>query len=426
MWLWARSISGKANSPKRNESSSIWCALGRKMRAFLGVARVSKSTSYYKQAKRMIDIAHTLDPADPDIQRAWLQSLSSQERIKALQGYLSNETNDDARERTDLAHELAVLEDEAGQPTRPCRLAAKGSAMQTDLKPLLVDVHHLRGFGLNVKLNGTSAALLLDTGAGGIVVDRKVAEKVGVKRVVESKIGGIGDKGEAAGYIGSVDSIKIGDLEFRDCYVEVVEKRSVVGEEGLIGADVFSHFLVDIDLPNGKFKLSELPPRPDEPAPSAALESRSVARSQFHDPYVAPEMKSFTPIFRFGHQLLIPTKVNDSAPKLFLIDTGAFANTMSPAAASEVTKVSSDSHLSIKGLSGNVKNVFRGDEVTLTFSHLRQKNLDIVAFDLTGMSDSVGTEISGILGFAMLRILEIKIDYRDGLVDFTYDAKRWR
>ena len=35
-----------------------------------------------------------------------------------------------------------------------------------------------------------------------------------------------------------------------------------------------------------------------------------------------------------------------------------------------------------------------------------------------------GTEISGILGFTMLRLLEIKIDYRDGLVDFHYDPKR--
>jgi len=36
------------------------------------------------------------------------------------------------------------------------------------------------------------------------------------------------------------------------------------------------------------------------------------------------------------------------------------------------------------------------------------------------MSASVGTEISGILGFDLLSILDIKIDYRDGLVDFIY------
>jgi hypothetical protein len=40
------------------------------------------------------------------------------------------------------------------------------------------------------------------------------------------------------------------------------------------------------------------------------------------------------------------------------------------------------------------------------------------------MSEDAGTEISGILGFAMLWILEIKLDYRDHLVDFRIDPNR--
>src|SRR5208283_302566 len=32
--------------------------------------------------------------------------------------------------------------------------------------------------------------------------------------------------------------------------------------------------------------------------------------------------------------------------------------------------------------------------------------------------------VSGILGFELLRMLQVKIDYRDGLVDFAYDASR--
>jgi hypothetical protein len=34
------------------------------------------------------------------------------------------------------------------------------------------------------------------------------------------------------------------------------------------------------------------------------------------------------------------------------------------------------------------------------------------------MSEGEGTEISGFLGFVALRWLDIKIDYRDALVDF--------
>ena len=79
----------------------------------------------------------------------------------------------------------------------------------------------------------------------------------------------------------------------------------------------------------------------------------------------------------------------------------------------------------VTGLNGAVKNVYRGDELTLTFGNLRQKNEDIVAFDTTNISDTIGTEVSGALGFAMLRMLDVKIDYRDGLVKFSFDPKRW-
>jgi tetratricopeptide (TPR) repeat protein len=393
-------------------------------RAYLGLSRVYRAASFYKHAKLMIDKAHALDAADPDIQRAWMGTLSLEERLKALRAYLAGEANDDAEQRRNLEEQLAVLQDEAGQAARPCRLTTKPGAMETGLDRLLYDSNHIRGYGLRVKLNDVSSRLLLDTGAGGILVNRKLAEKAGIKPLVQTNIKGIGDKGAAAGYVGYADSVKIGDLEFHDCYVEVMDKGSVAGEDGLIGADVFSRFLVDLDFPHAKFRLSELPPRPDEPAPAAALQSGSPGISGFHDRYIAPEMSLFTPVFRFGHQLLIPTKVNDLAPKLFIIDTGAFSNTISPAAAREVTKVSSDSELTVKGLNGTVKNVFRASELTLQFSHLRQKNLDIVAFDTTHISDSVGTEVSGMLGFSMLWMLEIKIDYRDGLVDFVYDASR--
>ncbi len=137
-------------------------------------------------------------------------------------------------------------------------------------------------------------------------------------------------------------------------------------------------------------------------------------------------MKSFTQVFRIGHNLLVPTLIaNLPVSKLFILDTGGFNNLISTSAAAEVTKVHGDSHTTVKGVSGSVKNVYRADKAMLAFGHLRQENEDLVAFDLTSLSNNLGTEVSGLLGFAMLRLLEIKIDYRDGLVDFSYDPKRW-
>ena len=394
---------------------------GRSARAYMDLARIAETASYYARAKTMIEMAHRLDPDDPDVRREWFRTLPREQRAKELKNYLSEDTDDDAKDRMDLMSTLQLLEEEAGQPHRSCRLATKVTATETKLESLMGDSRRVQGYGLNVSVNGANAKLELDTGAGGILINRHTAEKAGVKAIVQHEIGGIGSGAGAGGYIGFADTIKIGELEFKDCMVEVVDKRWVLDEDGLIGADVFQHFLVDIDLPNAKFRLSQLPVDPKELEETASLEANRAARSSWRDPYVAPEMKNYSGVYRVGHMLLIPTVLNDKPPKNFLIDTGAFDNMIDTAAAREVSKVHGDDYDMIKGLSGKVNKVYTADRVKIRFSHFQQDRNDLIAFDLTNISNSAGTEISGTLGFAMLRMMEIKIDYRDGMVDFTYD-----
>jgi predicted aspartyl protease len=319
------------------------------------------------------------------------------------------------------------------------------------LLPLMVDPSHIHGYGLSVILNGHKTKLLLDTGASGILVTRSIAEHAGISRISQISIGGVGDKGRRNAYVGLADAIKIGDLEFQNCSVEVIEQRSVVGDDGLVGADVFEKFLVDIDFPNKKLKLSQLPKRPGDTEQKLALNSEDddspdsdIAESKDdakpgeskttdaknpapgagpQDRYISPEMQSYTRVFRFGHDLLVPTSIGKVPSKLFLMDTGATMNVISPAAAREVTKVHGDPDMIVKGISGKVNDVFTANKAVLTFGHLRQENQEMTAFDTKRLSDEIGTEISGFLGFTTLGLLDIKIDYRDALVDFKYDAK---
>lgn len=396
-------------------------------RAFYDEAVISSASLYRKQAKQLIDRAYQMDPSDPEIWEFYLQTLSGSDRVKALQDYLAAKNNDDVRDHAHLQHELAVLQDDMAHPTHPCRLTSNVTSMESDLKLLLYDANHMRAVGLPVKLNDASSVLEFDTGAGGILVDRKIAEKAGVQKIVDVQIGGIGDKGDAEGYIGHVDTIRIGALEFKDCDVQVMNQNSVVESDGLIGGNVFAHFLVDLDMPDKKFRLSQLPPLPDDSSSQpVSLDSRpSRTQPHLYNRYVAPDMKSYTPVYRFGHDLVIPTLLNGSNLKLFVIDTGAFGNTISPAAAREVSKVSRDAGTKIKGISGDVKNVYRVNQVKLTFGNLSQRNEDLVAFDTSAISNDVGTEISGFLGFSTLAMIDMKIDYRDGLVDFQFNANRY-
>jgi len=283
----------------------------------------------------------------------------------------------------------------------------------------------LRSMALVVKVNGVPAKLELDTGSGGILINRKMGEKAGLKKFVDTEFRGIGDQPAMKGYVGVADSIRIGDLEFQNCPVGVSDRKSIVEDDGLIGADVFAQFLIDINFPDRKFVLSELPKNPQEAAAPLSLETDGSEANEWHDPYIAPEMKAFTRVFRFGHTLLIPVRLNNSPPKLFVVDTGAFDNTITPEAAKEITKLHLNSDITVKGLNGKVEKVYTADHVDIQFSHFRQNRNDLIAFDMSHISNSIGTEVSGSLGFAMLWLLDIKIDYRDGVVNFTYDSNRF-
>jgi tetratricopeptide (TPR) repeat protein len=170
-------------------------------RAFLGLTHIYRVTLNFKRAKDNIDQAYKLDPGDPDIRRAYLGTLSGEERVKFLKNYLAGAT-DDAETREAMAHELTMLEDESNAQGHQCRLVNNVSKTETRMEPLLYDPRNIRAYGLAVKLNGVSSRLMLDTGASGILVDSRIAAKAGIKPIVDEKIQGIGDKAAMAGFVG--------------------------------------------------------------------------------------------------------------------------------------------------------------------------------------------------------------------------------
>ena len=410
-------------------------------RAYLGLSRISAASGQYAREHRLIVKAHDLDPADPDLQKWWMGTLPRRDRINFLESYLAEPHGDDPDTQRGLREYLEILRARQERPGAACHLASDVTTTEIELLPLQTDAQHLRGVGLPVVINGQKSKLMLDTGAGGITINRALAARAGVQRIAEEGIGGIGDKGAAKGYAAYADSIRVGKLEFRNCFVDVVDKGSVVDEEGLIGADVFQQFLIELDFPKRKLNLSQLPARPGEspvkpslatdgdeaafePDPKAAGNnaqggSPAPARKYF-DRFLGPEMKGYEGVLRFGHMLLVNTKVNEVTGKLFLIDSGAFDNAITPDAAREASKVHRTSVVGVKGVSGEVNNVYVTGSVVLEFAGWRQPNIDIVSFDLSNTSRSTGTEVSGLIGFAVLNTLNLKINYRDVLVKFEY------
>lgn len=394
-------------------------------RARLGLANIYSATAYYKSAKALIDHARQLDSEDPDIFWAWLATLSPKDRLAPLKARLAAGIPGDPEERAETQMMLGVLEDLEQKPERSCKLVTTVDSMETSLERFAYDPKHLTGAGLLVKLNDKNARLLIDTGAGGITISSKVAERAGVERVVDQKISGIGDQGPASGYVGYARRIQIGTLQFENCYLDVVDRKRALDVDGLIGPNAFEDFLVDLNFPDNKLILTRLPPYPDEQPQTPGLHSDGTDRPNLHNRFIPPAYAGFEKVFRIDHMLLLPTRLNDAPYKLFLLDTGAYDNNVTPSAAREASKVYSDPYTKVKGLSGEVKKVYSTGDITLSFGKFRQKRDDLIAIDMTHISDDVGTEISGLLGFAMLYLLDIQIDYRDNLVNFTYDPYRF-
>ncbi len=426
-------------------------------------ARLLRLSSFYASAQKELRIAHQLDPYDPAIRREWIGTLSTRQRIAELEQYLASPTGDDPEDIRHLRTYLEALQKRLTEPHKSCRLVSSANSTEIPFAMMMRDATHIRAFGLDVKLNDHNARLEIDTGAGGLLVSRSVAQRAGLKPFVETGVSGIGSEGEKKAYTAFANSIKIGSLEFHDCMVEVLDSRNVVDSDGLIGMDVLSGFLVTLDYPIRKLQLGPLPPRPtdngsqaptlhtgegtedDDDTPVTGATAGSVGQAPAKDTsanpavaaaptpkgpqdrYIAPEMKSYSSVYRVGHLLMIPTSLNNASnpPKLFILDTGAFSTTISPEAAREVTKLHRNGTIAaVKGISGKDEKVYQADDVTFYFASLAQKAINVVSIDTSNLSKSEGLEISGFIGANTLNQVTMHIDYRDGLVKFDYNPNR--
>jgi len=205
--------------------------------------------------------------------------LPRRDRIPALEAYLAGPHPDNPEETASLNSWLDYLKATADQPMHACKLVNKIEKTETQMQILLRDATRVSGYGLLVKINDRNQRLLLDTGASGIPINCRAAEKAGLKRISSVRFNGIGGSGQRNAYLALADTIRIGELEFKDCVVTVSEKAMGLDEDGLIGADVFSSYIVDIDIPGDMLRLSPLPAQPDEVKSEASLASESESDS---------------------------------------------------------------------------------------------------------------------------------------------------
>lgn len=404
--------------------------------------RLMRVESMDASAYHQLQVAHQLSPADPDISRAWIETLPLNERAQRLQSYLSTSKTLTPGQRQSLENYSRRLQAVLASKSGVCRVASTtAAATPVPFKFILSGDSSYSGVGFDAMVNKKAKARLeLDTGASGILLNRRTAEKAGLVPVSTQSIAGIGDQHNSDGYWAYARNFSIAGLEFQNCLVEVSDRKSVVDVDGLIGTDVFENYRVQLDFPMRTMNLLPLPPRPGDAAvpggslnvtgfgrgaadiaPSGASSAQGIVH--YSDRYVAPEMQSWSPFARIGHQILLNGTLKDQKPRLFLMDTGSNKTYLSEAAARSVGKVRHDESYRVAGISGEVRNVYTADDVDLTFANLHHRFHRVLAISLDRLSAMNGTELSGILGMQTLVVLTVDIDYRDGLIYVDYNPK---
>jgi hypothetical protein len=374
-------------------------------RALYGLARLHRAASNFHTARMLILSAHDSDPDDALITLAFSRYLVGAKREDFFPAFMQSHPWFYPR--------LVQMEEtnaELHQELQGRKVFEIDGPRQEVTIPLFYRRDGPRIVGLGIRLTvegGKKLSMVLDTGASGILLSQPTIDRLGLDHIGSTQVGGIGDKGMREAFLSVAETCEVGPVKFKTCIFRATEgKKRIVDEDGLLGTDLFSDYLVTIDFQRLTLHLKPLPERPPSP--------------QGYDRSPLPEEQGFTPVFRFGHHLDVSTTVNEKATGLFLIDTGSTVSCIDSTFARLTTKVHGNDYLQIKGVSGNVKEVFEADKAVLRFSRFRQQNLGLTSFNLNNAPEHQEVRMDGILGFQILPLFRLTLDYRNGLVNFDY------
>lgn len=257
---------------------------------------------------------------------------------------------------------------------------------------------------VDVRINGTPARALLDSGAQSSVVDRALAERLGLPVSAIAPVLAFGVSGGPQIARSASMDLQAGSLRMDGLRAAQLELAPIAAASGrrfdmIIGQDVLRAVIADVDFPAG--------------------------RLAFHDPdrHVLPPGALASPARTEGRELLVPVLI-ESIPLEVVLDTGASgALALSPASAQAVglldgRRVGAAPSITFGGLSQ--------DRV------VRARTLGFAGTDFTDVrvhiySPSQGARIpAGLLGVEVLEGFRVIIDLGRGRLHLVPGAPRPR
>ena len=374
--------------------------------ALAGMAVVESALAKSRTARDLWTRAWMASPDDPALIAAHSASSKGTDQIAGLEKALAglDPASDAGRSfQTRLATARALVDTKVGRLVSPYQNSTIRLYGIFTGRPMT-----LNRLTVHVVLNGrVTVALLLDTGASGIAIAPSMAEKAGLTRLadVAGEATGFGTMKPLSIAAYMAKEVRVGDVTFADCPVQAFAAAQSVDYDGVIGADVFERFLVKIDFPKQELVLQTR-------ATNAEEVSEIVDRSDTPPP-------GFVPVMRFGAKLAIATTLNNSPGLLFLIDSGSTVSLLDEDTAKRFA-FTTGSAVAVRGVQGKTSNGSLANQVTLTFAGIRQEDYRLLSIDMGNLSEDMGTQFGGLIGFRTLNELVLTIDYREGLVRFEH------
>jgi predicted aspartyl protease len=377
--------------------------------AHLGLGRLDQLHFRRTAARDRFRQAYSIDPSNPSILRACASvAADPQEEMALLEEYLKAGAGE-PREQLEAAlghiqfhrrlgdRKLSVVDG----PYRRYRLQmsswAPGPGPST-------------GLLLKVSINGSQPLrLVLDTGASGVYVSAKAAAKLGLEHLADSGARGVGETGSLLATKTLARTLRIDDLQLRNCIIEVTDRPVTAQADGVIGASLFEQFILELDA---RRRTLDLVPYPDGPPDADAQEQRWANR----DRSVAPGMEHLVPVCQVGHLLLVNTKLNNGKGGYLVLDTGAAFTSVSNQLAGSMTRPFA---APLAGAGGRLAAAARAGAVRIRIADYDLADTDVITFDFRPVSNQEGVEISGLIGYPVLSRSPLTIDYRNGLIGFA-------
>jgi tetratricopeptide (TPR) repeat protein len=314
-------------------------------RTHLEEARLQNLMGYHASAARQLAQAHALKPQDEEIALVWMWSLPPAERYPLLKEFVGHAKYLNADDREDLKSN--ILEGEARMKSH-CTVTSPPQGTKTTLFENAVLTSDPGRPTIDATLNGEKHRIAFSTTDSDVIFPQHTAAHLGLVPLMKLTYADLYGGGRIHYYLAKLDSLRIGDIEFKNCIVTVNDEnpgsslyyaqtlRNPTGADASIGAMFLSDFLIGVDSPNRQLTLSPLPtltaksdstglPLWSAAAQDSGGEVPSINGGAWgqYNRTADPAMKSWTPLTRYRTAMWIPTKIGSGPDVQFLLELSA-------------------------------------------------------------------------------------------------------